>query len=144
MQFIYWTLYFIKWQRQQNKFWKLKKNCTSTVVDFDQLLGAVCTQKLVETFFQPFFNLFCSFQSFFSDFEAEITKNIWKWTKNVVLSTPQSWLTYKSWSTPWGGTVLNNFWVRAAPKNWSKYTTHYKRSTKINIWKRMEGVKNYL
>ena len=31
--------------------------------------------------FQLFFNLFCSFQSFFSDFTAEITKNVWKWTK---------------------------------------------------------------
>ena len=35
-------------------------------------------------FFQPFFNLYCSFQSFFSDFTAEITKNVWKWTKKRV------------------------------------------------------------
>ena len=33
------------------------------VVYFDQLLGAARTQKLIETFFQHFFNLFCSFQS---------------------------------------------------------------------------------
>ena len=32
-------------------------------------------------------------------------KNVWKWTCFFqFLSTPQSWLTYKSWSTPWGGT----------------------------------------
>ena len=36
------------------------------VVYFDQLLCAVRTQKLVGTFFQPLFNVFCSFQSFFS------------------------------------------------------------------------------
>ena len=48
---------------------------------FNQLLGAVRTLKLVETFFQPFFNLFCSFQSFFSDFTAEITKKREKMNK---------------------------------------------------------------
>ena len=41
---------------------------------FDQLLGAERTQKLVETFFSAVFNLICSFQSFFSDFTAEINK----------------------------------------------------------------------
>ena len=52
--------------------------------------------------FSTFFVLFCWFQTFFSDFTAEINK---KWTKkNVKLSTPQSWSTCKSWSTPWGGT----------------------------------------
>ena len=44
------------------------------VVYFDQLLGAVRTQKLAKTFFSAIFNLFCSFFSFFSDFMAEITK----------------------------------------------------------------------
>ena len=77
----------------------------AVVVYFDQLSGAVCTWKLVKPFFQPFFNLFCSFQSLFSDFTAEINKKRLKMNqKNVVLSTPQSWLTCKSWSTPWGGT----------------------------------------
>ena len=33
----------------------------AAVVYFDQLLVAARTQKVVETFFQPFFNLFCSF-----------------------------------------------------------------------------------
>ena len=35
------------------------------VVYFDQLSGAARTRKLAETFFQPFYNLFCSFQRFF-------------------------------------------------------------------------------
>ena len=41
------------------------------VVYFDQLSGAERTQKLVETFFKPFFNLFCSFQSFFLVFKKK-------------------------------------------------------------------------
>ena len=53
------------------------------VVYFKQLLGDACTQKLVETFFQPFFNLFRSFQSFFSDFTAEIKKKRQKMNKKV-------------------------------------------------------------
>ena len=76
---------------------------------FDQLLGAGRTRKLVKTFFQPFFNLFCSFQSFFSDFTAEITKTSKNEQKNVFLSTPQSWSTCKSWLTPWGGTSNLSF-----------------------------------
>ena len=54
-------------------------------------------------FFQPFFYFFCSIQTFFSDFTPEINKNVWKLTKNVVLSTPQSWL------TPLGGTPKLSF-----------------------------------
>ena len=42
------------------------------VVYFDQFLGAARTQKLVKKLFSAIFNLFCSFQSFFSDFTAEI------------------------------------------------------------------------
>ena len=34
-------------------------------------------------FFQPFFNLFCSFQSFFSDFTAEINKKHLKMNKKI-------------------------------------------------------------
>ena len=34
-------------------------------------------------FLQPFFNLFCSFYGFFSDFTAEINKKVWKWTKKL-------------------------------------------------------------
>ena len=57
---------------------------------FDQLLGAgVRTQKLVETFLQPFFNLFGSFESFFSDFTAEINEKRLKMNKkNVNQFTP--------------------------------------------------------
>ena len=44
------------------------------VVYFDQLLGAVCNLKLVKLLFSAVFNLFCSFQTFFSDFTAEINK----------------------------------------------------------------------
>ena len=83
------------------------------VVYFDQRLGAGRTQKLVETFFQPFFNLFCSFQSFFSDFTAKITK---KCLKNVSTS----------------------FWVHAAPKYWSKYTTNV-----ICLGKKLIYIKKY-
>ena len=46
-----------------------------SVVYFDQLLGAVLTQKLVKTFFQAFYNFFCSFQSFFSEW-LKSTKNV--------------------------------------------------------------------
>ena len=58
-----------------------KKNLRRGVVYLDQLLGDARTQKLAKTFFQPFFNLFCSFQSFFSDFTAEITKKRLKMNK---------------------------------------------------------------
>ena len=51
------------------------------VVYFDQLSGACSTWMLVKLLFSAVFNLFCSFQTFFSDFTAEINKNIWKWTK---------------------------------------------------------------
>ena len=34
---------------------------------------------LLKHFFQPFFNLYCSFQTFFSDFTAEINKNVPFW-----------------------------------------------------------------
>ena len=43
-----------------------------SVVYFDQLLEAARTKKLVETLFSAVFNLFCSFQIFFSDFTAEM------------------------------------------------------------------------
>ena len=45
-----------------------------TVVYFNQLLGAASTQKLVKLLFSAVFNLFCSFQTFFSDFMPEINK----------------------------------------------------------------------
>ena len=51
---------------------------------FDQLLGAAHTQKLVELLFSAVFNLFCSFQTFFSDFMAEINKKRLKKNKKMV------------------------------------------------------------
>ena len=48
------------------------------VVYLDQLWGAACTWKLVEILFSAVFNLFCSFQTFFSDFMPEITKKLVK------------------------------------------------------------------
>ena len=48
------------------------------VVYFHQLLGDACTQELVKTLFSAVFNLFCSFQTFFSDFRAEITEKYLK------------------------------------------------------------------
>ena len=48
---------------------------------FDKLLGAVRTQKLVKLFFSAVFKLFCSFETFFSDFRREINKKRLKRTK---------------------------------------------------------------
>ena len=45
-----------------------------TVVYFARLLGAARTQILVELLFSAVFNLFCSFQTIFSDFTPEINK----------------------------------------------------------------------
>ena len=53
------------------------------VLYFDLLLGAVHTQKLVETLFSAVFNLFCSFQTFFGDFKAEITEKHLKMNKKM-------------------------------------------------------------
>ena len=63
----------------------------STVVYFDQLLGAARTQKLVELLFSAVFNLFCSFQTFFSDFMPEINKKLQKRTNK---KTEISWSKY--------------------------------------------------
>ena len=74
---------------------------------FDQLLGAAPTQKLVKLLFSAVFNLFVDFKPFSVISRLKSTKNIWKWTKKKclffhILPAPQSWLTCKSWSTPWG------------------------------------------
>ena len=60
-------------------------------------------------FFSAVFNLFCSIQTFFSDFMAEINKKRLKKTKK--LKTAEK-------------SILTSFWVRAAPKSWLKYTTN--------------------
>ena len=49
---------------------------------------------------------FCSFSDFFVHFSHEITEKGWKWTK-------KSWKRLKISSS-------TSFWVRAAPKSWSK------------------------
>ena len=55
------------------------------VVYFDQLLGAVRRQKLVEAFFSAVVKPFWSFQSFFSDFTAKININFcWKRLKKSI------------------------------------------------------------
>ena len=50
---------------------------------------------------------FVPFQTFFVDFRREITEKDLKWTKKVEKRLKN---------------VLTRFWVRAAPKSWSKYT----------------------
>ena len=55
---------------------------------FQPAFGCCPHPKLVKTFFQPFFNLFCSFQSSFSDFTAEINK---KRLKMMLLLGEHSW-----------------------------------------------------
>ena len=67
-------LYYFSFFCEQN-------NIVGTVVYFDQLSGAASTWKLVEILFFAVFNLFCSFQSFVSDFKAEINKNRLKMNK---------------------------------------------------------------
>ena len=61
------------------------------------------------TFFEPFSNFFVHFKPFSPISHLKSRKIVWKWTKNSVFyiwSTLQSWLTYKHWSTPWGGTSI--------------------------------------
>ena len=54
------------------------------VVYFNQLLGAARTWKLVKTLFSAVFNLFCLFQTFFSDFMAEINKKHLKKNQKII------------------------------------------------------------
>ena len=55
--------------------WIYKKDFTN-VVYFDQLLGAARTQKLVETFFQPFSTFFDHFKPFPVISRLKSTKNV--------------------------------------------------------------------
>ena len=52
----------------------------TTVVYFDQILGAARTWKLVKTLFKPF----QPFLLILIDFRLEITEKVWKLTKKVV------------------------------------------------------------
>ena len=54
------------------------------IVYFNQLLGAVRTQKLFKQLFSAVFNLFCSFKTYFSEFMAEINKKRLKTAEKVV------------------------------------------------------------
>ena len=84
-------------------------------VYFDQLLGAACTRKLVKILFWVFFNLFCSFFTFFSDFKSEINK------KHLKMNEKQCSFNFclllkagrhcKCWSTLWKGTLNLSFSV---------------------------------
>ena len=56
--------------------------------------------------FQPFLFILNFFQWFHGWNQQKTSENE---QKNVVLSTLQSWLTCKSWSTPWGGTSELSF-----------------------------------
>ena len=72
----------------------------NVVVYFDQLSGAACSLKLVEILFFAVFNVFCTFQTFFSDLMPEITKKRVKMNVSFEKS------------------ILTSFWVRAAPESW--------------------------
>ena len=102
---------------------------------FDNLLGAARTQKLVKKIFQPFVNLFCSFQSFFSDFTVEINKKHLKMKKkwDFVFSSKLVDMQKLVNSLRELFLSFNHLWVRAALKSWSKYTPSKIRKT---VWKK--------
>ena len=92
---IFWKSYHIKitiqkflndWPGQLIKL-SMRERESPFVVYFNQLLGAARTRKLVETLLFGCLDHFCSFQTFFSDFLAEIKKNCLEmYEKNSVLS----------------------------------------------------------
>ena len=117
------------------------------VVYFDQLLGDLRTQNLVETLkinrkrqirgtpsgSRPAFacrpalrsrQKHVFFRSFFVDFSREITEKALKWTKKV---------------EKWQKKVSTSFWVIAAPKSWSKYTKH--TCTHFWLWLKLASIK---
>ena len=78
----------------------LRAKGVRSVLYFCQLLGAA--KAGWTTFFQPFSTFFVCFKPFSVISRLKSTKNVWKRTKKQFLSMPQSWLTCKSWLTPWG------------------------------------------
>ena len=85
------------------------------VVYFDQLLGACHkTKKATETWKDTFFKVMVAnltlvgAYSCFVDFSREITEK--------VLKEEKGWKRLKK-------NISTSFWVHAAPKSWSKYTT---------------------
>ena len=113
------------------------------------------TKSWLKHFFQPFFKLFCSFQSFFSDFTAEINK---KWTKKhdfvyssklvdmqKLVDSLRGYLKFvffrlyfcfemnkKGWQTA-EKKDSTSFWVLQAPKSWWKYTTIVEKYNYFNF-----------
>ena len=96
------------------------------------------------TFFQPFSTFFVHFKPFSVILRLKSTKNIWKWTKKHVFF--KFCLLLKACRQSKAGRLLEGvprnclfseqkrlkmaekssstiFWVHAAPKSWSKYTT---------------------
>ena len=55
-----------------------------TVVYFDQLLGAACTQKLVELPFSAVLIFSVHLTPFLVVSQLKSTKNVWKWTKKLI------------------------------------------------------------
>ena len=115
---------------------KERSQTALSVVSFDQLLGACTNQRLVKLLFSAVFNLFLLILNIFSDFTAEINKNIFKWTEiffsifclllkagrhakagRLPEGVPWIWLFLVDFSSS------TSFRVLQAPKSWSKYTT---------------------
>ena len=77
----------------------------NSVVYFDQLLGAACTQKLVETFFSAvFLTFFVHFKAFSVISRLISLKNVQKWTKKHGFVYSSKLVDIQKLSTPWGGT----------------------------------------
>ena len=84
-----------------------------TVVYFDQLLGAVCTQKLVGTLFFSHFQLFFFFSNLFLVIShLKSLKNVWKWTKKLFFF--YFLLFFKAGWIPEGVPWICNFTFRCA------------------------------
>ena len=101
-------------------------------MNFDQLLGAARTQKLVELVFQQISSFFVNFKPFSVISQLKSTKNIWKWTKKVIFVFSSKlvdslrgyleiflfWLILnkKAWKRL-KKSCSTSFWVRTAPKS---------------------------
>ena len=80
-----------------------------------------------------FFSRFCSFQSFFSDFTAEmfffsfsdvfLVISAVKWRHKKKATAVRNIVNCRKTSKNTRHYGQDYFWVRAAPKSWSKYTT---------------------
>ena len=103
--------------------------CARVFCVFRPAFGCCNHPEAGRNLFLPFFNLFCSFQSFFGDFTTEITKKCLKMNKKTCFC-----VLLKAGRLPEGVPriclfrlifkVSTRFWVRKSPKSWSKYTTH--------------------